>query len=328
VLQQQLLDHGIRSKMRVTKGGRPVGGEPFSRGALFYLLRNRIYRGMIMHKGEEYVGSHEAIVDAELFDAVQALLKRNGNDRVETSRARCETATLTGRLFDADGHPMSPTTSRGKGGKLYRYYVSAPLQQGLRVGSDGDQITRVPAEALERLLYTITKKLIQPKAPNPLSILQRVEVHAHSLELLLPMGLFGIVKRNLGKDEWAFEDDGSVRVVLPIRLRFRGGHASVDAGSNQAPRPHGAIVKALRAGHAFVHTSVRMFPCPLGSPESPYLRRLIRLAMLAPDIQRALLEGWQPTALTLERLTRSRVPLLWVEQRRQFGFGNADLGRG
>lgn len=41
-------------------------------------------------------------------------------------------APLTGKPFDASGEPMSPTTSRGKSGRSYRHYVSAPLQQGVR----------------------------------------------------------------------------------------------------------------------------------------------------------------------------------------------------
>jgi len=31
--------------------GRPRGGKPFSRGALYLMLQNRIYRGEIVHKG-------------------------------------------------------------------------------------------------------------------------------------------------------------------------------------------------------------------------------------------------------------------------------------
>jgi hypothetical protein len=55
------------------------------------------------------------------------------------------------------------------------------------------------------------------------------------------------------------------------------------------------------------------------APSSPYHRRLVRLAFLAPDIQRAILVGKQPPGLTLEQLTRRRLPLLWSEQRRAFG---------
>jgi hypothetical protein len=54
------------------------------------------------------------------------------------------------------------------------------------------------------------------------------------------------------------------------------------------------------------------------SPPSPYLRRLIRLAFLAPDLQRAILAGTQPPGLTLEQLMRAPLPLLWSEQADMF----------
>ena len=76
-LQRWLEDRGIRSKRRVTRAGRLSGGRPFSRGALFQLLRNRVYRGLIVHKGRAHPGRHQAIVDTGLFEAVQARLDAN-----------------------------------------------------------------------------------------------------------------------------------------------------------------------------------------------------------------------------------------------------------
>ena len=52
------------------------------------------------------------------------------------------------------------------------------------------------------------------------------------------------------------------------------------------------------------------------APTSPYLRRLMRLAFLAPDIQRAILDGRQPRSLNLEALMAMELPLDWSAQRR------------
>jgi hypothetical protein len=52
-----------------------------------------------------------------------------------------------------------------------------------------------------------------------------------------------------------------------------------------------------------------------------YFSRVLRLAYLAPDITRAILEGRQPHGLTAARLTDdSYLPLDWPEQRRALGF--------
>ena len=62
-LKEELDTAGVLSKRRVAADGTPYGGKPFSRGALYLMLQNRIYRGEIVHKGTAYRGEHVAIVD-------------------------------------------------------------------------------------------------------------------------------------------------------------------------------------------------------------------------------------------------------------------------
>ena len=54
------------------------------------------------------------------------------------------------------------------------------------------------------------------------------------------------------------------------------------------------------------------------APDMIRARRILRLAFLAPDLQRAILEGRQPRDLTLAHLIEGDIPLLWSEQRRLF----------
>ncbi len=49
-----------------------------------------------------------------------------------------------------------------------------------------------------------------------------------------------------------------------------------------------------------------------------FVNRLIRLTLLAPDIQEAILDGRQPKGMQLEELTRV-MPSEWGEQRRRMG---------
>ena len=53
------------------------------RGPLAYLLRNRFYIGEVVFKGETLAGEQPAIVDRDLFDAVQAKL----NEQVQQSQS-------------------------------------------------------------------------------------------------------------------------------------------------------------------------------------------------------------------------------------------------
>ena len=50
---------------------RLAGGKRFSRGALYLMLQNRLYRGDIVHQGAAYPGEHKAILDPELWQIVQ-----------------------------------------------------------------------------------------------------------------------------------------------------------------------------------------------------------------------------------------------------------------
>ena len=149
-LERELAREGICSKRWTTSKGKVVGGTDFSRGALFHLLRNQVYLGKIRHKDEVHNGEHMAIVDPHLFDEVQRHLDANARRHRSLAKNRKAKAPLTGKLFDAAGEPMSPTTSRGKSGRAYRYYVSASLQQGRR--PNDDRIRRLAAPDIERVV--------------------------------------------------------------------------------------------------------------------------------------------------------------------------------
>ena len=102
--------------------GRVRSGKPFSRGALYLMLRNRIYRGEIVHKGQPHPGEHKPIIDQPLWDAVQAQLVSNAAERNSGARTR-QPSLLAGMLFDGDGNRMTPTHAV-KNDTRYRYYVS------------------------------------------------------------------------------------------------------------------------------------------------------------------------------------------------------------
>jgi site-specific DNA recombinase len=76
-------------------------------GGLAHLLRNRFYIGEVVYRGETFRGDHEPILDPALFAAVQAKLAAQAVER--RCRIRGLPALLTGRLFDEQGHRMTPT---------------------------------------------------------------------------------------------------------------------------------------------------------------------------------------------------------------------------
>ncbi|MDX5361915.1 MAG: recombinase family protein [Alphaproteobacteria bacterium] len=324
-LERRLARDGIRSRVRTTRVGRTVGGQPFSRGALFHLLRNRIYLGMIVHKGAVHPGMHPAIIDPETFERVQAMLDANAR-RKESCEGKLAPARLTGRIFDADGRPMSPTFSYGKTGRCYRYYVSAPLQQGQRRAAEDTAIRRVSAADLEALLTTTLERLLPGATNDPLDIPVRIEVHSRSLHLLLPITRLAAMRDRLGADENAAAeptDPVLMRLTLAIRMQLRSARRSIERGAKAECRPDPVLINALRSAHAMLARDRAGLPLLEAAPDTPYRRRLVRLAFLAPDLQRAILEGRQPAHLTLGRIRDERLPLSWSEQAKALGFDRA-----
>jgi site-specific DNA recombinase len=121
-LQATLAGQSIHRPAATTGTGRTVGGRPFTRGELYKLLANPIYRGEIAHKGTRHPGQHPAIVDAEIWDGVQAQLTANTRER-KIGRNSRSPSLLAGLLRDGDDRPLQATHATKKGVR-YRYYVS------------------------------------------------------------------------------------------------------------------------------------------------------------------------------------------------------------
>ena len=149
-LQAELDAAGIRSKQRILANGTPYGGQKLSRGALYLMLQNRIYRGEITHKGNAYPGEHPALVDKVLWDQVQAILAENRVNREVGSYAK-QPSLLAGLAFDETGERLTPSHAVKKGTR-YRYYVSRSLIIG--TAKDRSKGRRIPTANLESLVIT------------------------------------------------------------------------------------------------------------------------------------------------------------------------------
>ena len=148
-LKDELESDGVASKARLDKFGRVSGGNAITRGTLYRMLQNRIYRGEIVHRDKCYPGLHDAIVDAALWDDAQLALVENRVERVSRSNATAP-SLLAGLVYDGSGDRMSPTHAN-KRGTRYRYYVSQSLIKCGRPKVPG-AACRVPAADLEAIV--------------------------------------------------------------------------------------------------------------------------------------------------------------------------------
>ena len=160
LLKEELEARGIKSKSWTSASGHLTGGKPFSRGALYLMLQNRLYRGDIVHKGQPHPGEHTPIIDQPLWDAVQAQLATKTAERNSGTPTR-QPSLLAAMLFDGDGNRMTPTHATKKGTR-YRYYVSRPLITDDQTAGSAAAL-RIPAGEIEQAVTSrIRQWLVDP----------------------------------------------------------------------------------------------------------------------------------------------------------------------
>jgi hypothetical protein len=128
------------------------------------------------------------------------------------------------------------------------------------------------------------------------------------------------------EQKWALHGD-TITVFIPMSWKRRGGRKVIiapDGGDAWAPtkaRPDETLVRALARAHRWnrmLEAGRYRSAHEIADAEKigrSFVSRLLRLTLLAPDIQEAILEGRQAKGIQLEELTRA-MPVEWGEQRR------------
>ena len=130
-LKQDLAARQMRSKPRLNAAGLPTGNQPISQGHLNNILRNRVYIGEIVHKGESYPGLHDAIISPELWQAVQDQIDAN---RHGTRRRSIEAPVnpMSGKLVDEAGERLVASHAQEEGTEVPLLHIGFPDPQGGR----------------------------------------------------------------------------------------------------------------------------------------------------------------------------------------------------
>jgi hypothetical protein len=166
-LVRDLRDQNICTKAKLLSTGRIRGGVPFGRGMLSHLLRNRFFIGEVDYKGEILPGEQPAIIDRDLFDAVQRKLS---DHRSHATLARQKTDhLLRDLLFDNAGHRMIATHAT-KAGVRHRYYISKPALHGEARTAKLGSVSRVPASEIEEVIQSAIRKHIDEQQSQADSI--------------------------------------------------------------------------------------------------------------------------------------------------------------
>lgn len=392
-LKAALDGEGVVSKPRVYAGGGQTGGTPYSRGALYAMLSNPVYRGQVSHKGERHPGQHAAIVPADLFEAVQTRLTASNGGGKGRARHNVKPSALAGKLFDQSGERLTPTHAR-KGERRYRYYVSSSLLQpagqaagpAVRTPLDGSILAesaitagpsgwRLPAQAIEHSVSAALHSLLAdeaalvadllaagvtaeqipaalgyldslgrgrdarpPEHASPTAgiadLLQRVDLFPDGMMLTLAVSV-PVQASGSVEDTIKHAEPVMLQRFVPLQVRRRGAEMRLVIGADERPiRSDPALLKMVARAHcwfeelALGRTASAYEIAHRAGVSSRYVQRLLPLALLAPRVLEAIVEGRHPTALTAEALSAERrLPIRWSEQRAWAESLSRDLGR-
>src|SRR5580704_6280374 len=78
------------------------------------MLQNWLYRGNVAHKEKIYPGQHAAIIEPELWQAVQDRLTAGRRERSMAVGAEAP-SLLSGLIFDSDGARLSQAEAEKRG---------------------------------------------------------------------------------------------------------------------------------------------------------------------------------------------------------------------
>ena len=333
-LAEDLEHRGLRTKQRKLKDGRIVGGVAFGVGGLAHLLRNRFYIGEVVYRGETFRGDHEPILDPTLFAAVQARLAAQAVER--RCRIRGLRSLLTGRLFDEEGHRMSPTHTNKKGVR-YSYYVSAAV---LRKHAPGP-IGRVPAPELEAVVVDTIRRHLQGDGADakPIPEANRELIERHLLRATvsakqLTLYLRGDSAAAAGQDDPICAAGTPATISIPwIAPAATPAKGIVHVPAHNTPMKPGsrelllvAIAKARRwikdieRGQSFAEIARRE-----GKVER-HIRNLASLAFVSPRIITAMIDGTAPAGITATTLMAG-LSYSWAEQEQRFAHEPARARR-
>jgi site-specific DNA recombinase len=321
LLMKDLRKRGILTKVQNLSTGRAIGGIPFTRGPLSYLLRNRFFVGEVVYKGEVLPGPQPPILDRFLFDAVQVKLAEQHNNHVRT-RLKSD-ALLVGKIYDDRGHRMSPSHSRKKGLR-YRYYISLPLLDGRP--EEAGSISRVPASEIEQLVLDAVRGHFGSTEPSHDRTLieervARVEVHQHRL----------VVKfAPHGETQEQAITDGTIDIPWNKPPSKRRREILLpESASGQDARPirserRATLIASIARGRRWLDELINN---PAANAESISKREgcsvrkvnmTISLAFLAPTLVKAAIEGRLPRGMGVARLCD--LPVGWSRQHQMLGI--------
>lgn len=311
----------------------------FSKGQLYHLLSNRVYIGKITHKDKVYDGEHEAIICDDFFEKVQKLLYENKVDKTCGVKSSSN-LLLAGLIYDDLGNKMTPSHSNSHG-RRYRYYISRALKNNEETGSvskipagevekfviettkeflqDKKQIQKIVSEykiSKQNKLIYIAQDIQDYSEPKLIrAIIHKIMVSKNLIEITYnETSIKKVLNALANNQEIVVPDKNEELTPIVISKNIKITQLSrndniliLNAKEYDTPEPNPYLVNAIVKSF-YYHKQIQLgktiedLQTEEGLKDSKYIRNIMNLKYISPELTEQILNGTQPEELSLQKL--------------------------
>ncbi len=354
IIANELNEKGWHPKLRNSANTSSV----FQASNISSIIQNPIYIGKIKFHNELFDGIHQPIIEESLFQKVNKIKQEKYRGRSKLPEYKDDSILKNMISCSCCDSPMHITTIK-RGVKRYRYYISAVAEKKGHSYCEVAQVNAGELEnVILKTIKPLFKKtdLIQTLANETKKInlscqerevfdamdnfeevfsgltlsaqreilhllINKIIVFPHYITIYFKASACAIMPEKMLETL----EPGTNMIKVPYSLLKKRGKTVLLSGQMEKTETDQALIKAIIRAFQWTKTMEMegITQKELAKREHincGYLGKIMRLTILAPDIIQAILEGKQPTYLTVDTFMRNVIPYRWDEQRIKFKF--------
>jgi len=313
----------------------------FSKGQLYHLLANKIYIGKITHKDKVYDGEHEAIICDDFFEKVQKLLYENKVDKTCGVKSSSN-SLLAGLIFDDKNNLMTPshsnshkrryryyistalknyndnevgTISKIPAGEVEKFVVETTKEFLQDKGQIQKLVKDFKVSKQNKLIYTAQniEDYSDPKLIR--AIIYKIVISKNLIEITLNENFLINVLNTLSNNQKFVIPDkrekfSPITITKKIKITQPSRNDNIlilNAKEYDTPEPNPYLVNAIVKSY-YYHKQIQAgrtiedLQSEEGFKDSKYIRNILNLKYISPDLTEQILNGTQPEELSLKKV--------------------------
>lgn len=313
----------------------------FSKGQLYHLLSNRVYIGKITHKDKVYDGEHEAIICDDFFEKVQKLLYENKVDKTCGVKSSSN-SLLAGLIFDDKNNLMTPshsnshkrryryyistalknynnnevgTLSKIPAGEVEKFVVETTREFLQDKGQIQKLVKDFKVSKQNKFIYTAQniEDYSDPKLIR--AIICKIVISKNLIEITLnENSLINVLNTLSNNQKFVIPDKrekfNPITITKKIKIMQSSRNDNIlilNAKEYNTPEPNPYLVNAFVKSY-YYHKQIQAgrtiedLQSEEGFKDSKYIRNILNLKYISPELTEQILNGTQPEELSLQRL--------------------------